>query len=522
MEITKKILLSKLPVSKKLELLGNEYISALTAYYDSNTPTTIDIDELLFENFDRLLIEKNVLIRMLQNFDSENLSTITGNLDISIGEIRTCLVRYFQIEIPPVIPESNKATISECGLELHDFQERIRRKVINLIFDKKRRFLIHMPTGAGKTRMACEIIIDFIRLNSVYSLLNEKMKILWVAQGKELCVQAFQTFELLYNTKGTIAIEYGHFYGDQTVQNSIVDKPAIIFCSIQKLMNHYTEDLWQMIREQNYLVVVDEAHRSIAAEWVKALDHFTKNHGAYLIGLTATPGASNPDTTFGLSSYYNNQKIGLMDHYYSDIEKPIQYLTERKFLAEVERYEIVSNIRIEDGLESQTEIIVKTKESTLSKLAVDASRNGSIKNIVEENHRLGKKILIFSCGEAHNRILRDILRLHNINSEIIDAGSFNREAIIENFRNGNLNVLINFGVLIAGFDAPNTDVCIIARPVESIVMYSQMVGRILRGAKNIKGWTRAENKINRLYTIRDNLGHGSYDSLYNSFNDFWN
>ena len=67
------------------------------------------------------------------------------------------------------------------------------------------------------------------------------------------------------------------------------------------------------------------------------------------------------------------------------------------------------------------------------------------------------------------------------------------------------------------FDAPKTNVCVIARPVESIVMYSQMVGRILRGPRNGKG-----NKKNTLYTIKDNLNHGDYDELFNSFNDYWN
>jgi DNA repair protein RadD len=76
-------------------------------------------------------------------------------------------------------------------------------------------------------------------------------------------------------------------------------------------------------------------------------------------------------------------------------------------------------------------------------------------------------------------------------------------------------VLLNYGVLTTGFDAPKTDVCIIARPVRSIVLYSQMVGRILRGPKN-KG-----NKTNTLYTIKDNLGHGDYDELFNSFNEFY-
>ena len=111
--------------------------------------------------------------------------------------------------------------------------------------------------------------------------------------------------------------------------------------------------------------------------------------------------------------------------------------------------------------------------------------------------------------------MKSILFDYKIEAEIVDANSKNRSRIIDDFKNGNLNVLLNFGVLTTGFDAPKTDVCIIARPINSIVMYSQMVGRILRGELN------NGNKKNTLYTIKDNLSHGDYDDLFKSFNEFY-
>jgi superfamily II DNA or RNA helicase len=86
---------------------------------------------------------------------------------------------------------------------------------------------------------------------------------------------------------------------------------------------------------------------------------------------------------------------------------------------------------------------------------------------------------------------------------------------VDEFKHGELDILLNFGVLTTGFDAPRTDICIIARPISSVVMYSQMVGRILRGPKN------GGNKENTLYTIKDNFGFGGYDDLFASFNEFY-
>jgi superfamily II DNA or RNA helicase len=177
--------------------------------------------------------------------------------------------------------------------------------------------------------------------------------------------------------------------------------------------------------------------------------------------------------------------------------------------------DIDSNIRIEDSGFIFADNEFNFKSRTLDDLTANASRNLSIINIIKENYDLGKKILVFTCGLVHNKILKSILLDYQIESGCIDANSKNRRFLIDRFKNGDLNILLNFGVLTTGFDAPKTDVCIIARPISSIVMYSQMVGRILRGPLN-KG-----NKNNVLYTIKDNLGHGDYDNLFNSFNDFY-
>ena len=44
-------------------------------------------------------------------------------------------------------------------------------------------------------------------------------------------------------------------------------------------------------------------------------------------------------------------------------------------------------------------------------------------------------------------------------------------------------VLFNYGVLTTGFDAPKTSAALVARPTKSLVLYSQMIGRALRGVR---------------------------------------
>ena len=61
------------------------------------------------------------------------------------------------------------------------------------------------------------------------------------------------------------------------------------------------------------------------------------------------------------------------------------------------------------------------------------------------------------------------------------TSSQNRKNIVKNFRDKEVKIIFNYGVLSTGFDAPGTDAILIARPTTSPVIYSQMLGRGLRG-----------------------------------------
>jgi DNA repair protein RadD len=520
-----KELISDLPDGKKRNYLGQLFVKSLSNYYSNfGADLEIDLDELLVRNIKEIII-KDDFLKDIKLFASEKLELLFNQNSYEIGkltikELRIKLRTHFEIksEIDQTtdrIYENN----SMCKVPLHDFQDRIRRKVINLIFDNQKRFLIHMPTGSGKTRTAAEVILDFIRLSSSKSLLNDKIKILWIAQSSELCYQAYETVKLIIDNKGTQNICLANYYEDQELPNDIENKSAVIFCGIQKLLLHYTDDIWRQIKNNTYLVIVDEAHRSVANQWVQALDYFVSDQSVYLLGLTATPGLGtvNEDRTFLLSTYYQSNKITITDSNYEEIPNPINELVKLKFLAQIKRIDIDSKVVIENGADTSDENEIKFSNHTLDQLTANQYRNASIINIIKENHSKKKKILVFTCGLEHNRILKSILTDLNIVSETIDQYTSNRNSIIDRFKDSNsgLDILLNFGILTTGFDAPKTDVCIIARPIASIVMYSQMVGRILRGPKN------NGNDENTLYTIKDNLGHGDYDSLFNSFNDFY-
>ena len=91
-----------------------------------------------------------------------------------------------------------------------------------------------------------------------------------------------------------------------------------------------------------------------------------------------------------------------------------------------------------------------------------------------------------------------------------------RRHIVNEFKNGSISVLFNYGVLSTGFDAPNINTVMIARPTTSIVLYSQMVGRGMRG-RSVGGSEKC-----LLIDVKDNFENfGKPQDVYNFFDDFW-
>ena len=108
----------------------------------------------------------------------------------------------------------------------------------------------------------------------------------------------------------------------------------------------------------------------------------------------------------------------------------------------------------------------------------------AIEELVGTGHR---RVLVFAASVAHARVLTAILVVRDIRSEVVTGSTPERvrDRAIRTFKSDAEEpmVLVNFGVLTTGFDAPKASAAVIARPTKSLVLYSQMVGRAIRGPK---------------------------------------
>jgi superfamily II DNA or RNA helicase len=129
----------------------------------------------------------------------------------------------------------------------------------------------------------------------------------------------------------------------------------------------------------------------------------------------------------------------------------------------------------------------------------------------------GKKIIFFGTSIAHSEMIATLLTIKGYKAAHVDGNTGKyRSKIIENFKKDEIQILCNFGVLSTGFDDPTIDVVFMARKTNSIVLYSQIIGRGLRGPV-IGGTDTCE-----IYTVFDNiLDLPDNNEIYSYFEDYF-
>ena len=181
-------------------------------------------------------------------------------------------------------------------------------------------------------------------------------------------------------------------------------------------------------------------------------------------------------------------------------ESPIKYLVEQGYLAKA----TFVNINYEGGkILHAADFNIGSRAAAINKaLSDDDNRNIELFNTIMQEHERGSSIIVFSCSVEHSRSIAAMLAFQGVKAHSLDSKQDNNETRrfkIAEYEKGRVRVLVNYNILTAGFDAPITNVVVVARPTDSLVQYSQMVGRAMRGKKS-KG-----NENCTIYTVRDDI-----------------
>lgn len=451
----------------------------------------------------------------------------------------------FDKEKDDTVVENVVESSKEQFYELLDYQYYIKQRVLTNLNSGNllERMLIHMPTGTGKTKTCMHIITNYINFT-----LEEKGLVIWIAHSTELLQQAYDTFVSVWGHLGNGPIIAYKLWGNKEINDLDLQLNGVVFCGLAKLMSIAESNLklYERLKKDCRLIVFDEAHKAAANKTRKIVEDFMRLPENYenrsLIGLTATPGRTTED------SYDNNLLTnmfgGKLIHIDSDIlnqinygklkalntvaeENIIKYFQERRILAKMipeklkykqqfteQELQILGSALKDMGFDDK-----EYTEEQLTILARNKERNLAIMEKLRSLNIERKPTIVFACSVEHAKMLSAMLTLEGIHNSLVlgEMDSMDRKNAIEVFkkRDSGVDIIINYEVLTTGFDSKNIKCVFITRPTKSIVLYSQMLGRGLRGP------LMGGNEECILVDVDDNLQAFDNETAFSHFNDYW-
>ena len=348
-------------------------------------------------------------------------------------------------------------------MKLFDYQKDMVMR-IEKAFRLYRSVMAQMPTGTGKTVVLASVVESFLG--------EHPLKSVWiVAHRRELVSQIQETIERVFSNR--LAEK------EDGSSDNLIEKPLdsslftlrsslIKAMSIQWLARHYDE-----IGEEPGMIVIDEAHHALAKTYKEMWDRFPK---AKFLGLTATPCRLN-----------GKGFIDLFDVLVQSWSVP-EFISKGR-LATYDFVSIKSNgvtQRLIDSLQKRgADGDYQNKEMDML-----LNKRPSIERLYRSFEEYGKdrKGIVYAINISHAKKIVELYQEHAIKAVAIDSKTpaAERQADIEAFKKGDIQVLVNVDIFSEGFDCPDVEFVQLARPTLSLAKYLQMVGRGLRVAKGKK------------------------------------
>ncbi len=533
--------LRKLGLAKLSKFIGYNKVESIHSIMSKKITEGQLAEILMLSRGYQILADKEIRFELLAGLGEEEILYIargddnSGELtesDLNIivkhkwsnkSDISNRILKIFGLDDSYFISNPRKAKFEEIiepEIKLYDFQKRIKDNLVRSLLSDKEKILIHMPTGSGKTRTTTEALVDFWRIQS-----NTSDFIVWLADSKELCSQFEETFAKLWKMRGDRDINLIRLWGEQDPV-SLQGDGGIIIASLQKVnqMRGSNSDVkfkfLNQMRKRSKVVVVDEAHKSIAPTYKETIASLCEIGKTKLVGLTATPGRTSHEEIAHLVKFYGNNKLTLTDDEGGEIADPISYLQNNEYLSTIERKMVFTGVTIEltNEQRKRLENYLEVPDGVLEELSQNDERNAIIIKEISTLYERGYKMIVFGCSVEHSHLISALLMVSNIPSHCIDGATpdHDRSRYINEFKNGTIRILVNYGVLTTGFDAPDTNAVVITRPTGSLVLYSQMIGRGVRGPK--MGGT----PDCMLIDLEDNLlGYPSEKKAFKFYDNYW-
>ena len=295
--------------------------------------------------------------------------------------------------------------------------------------------LLCLPTGGGKT-----IILATIAAQAA-------------ARGRQVLILVHRR-ELIHQASRKLA-DIGLDHGLIAAGMAATDQPVQV-ASVQTLVRRLPTLDWQPS-----LIIIDEAHHASAGSWTTVLDKWPD---AFRLGVTATPCRLDGR---GLSSAFDHLVLG----------PSVADLTDWGFLSPARIYAppVVADL---SGLRRRAGDYATDQASTAM------NRPTVTGDAIAHYQRLapGLRAIAFCCSIDHASHVAASFNTAGIPAATLLGNTPDRDAVVAAFDAGAVQILVSVDVVSEGFDIPAASCAILLRPTQSLGLYLQQVGRVLRPA----------------------------------------
>lgn len=368
--------------------------------------------------------------------------------------------------------------------------------------ENKRRMLLAMATGTGKTRLALSIMYRLIKTKRV-------RRVLFLVDRRSLGIQAA---DALKDTK-IENLSFSNIYDVKEVTDILPEKDTKIqIATVQGMVRRlfFKDNIEDIPSIGTYdFIIVDEAHRGYTedremtedelyyqnekdyvSQYRRVIDYFD----ATVVGLTATP-ALHTTQIFGPPIYTYSYTDAVIDGYLVDHEPPYEFETELskygiKFDkgSEVDLWndetKTIDKAYLEDELEFD---IDKFNKQVITEPFNKAILEG-LTNYIDPNEP--GKTLIFAANDEHaDLVVRLLKQAYRDNESEVDDDAIEKitgyirhsDEEIKRFKNEKYpNIVVTVDLLTTGIDVPEIENLVFLRRVRSRILYDQMLGRATR------------------------------------------
>lgn len=338
-----------------------------------------------------------------------------------------------------------------------DYQREAADAAINALREGTNGLVI-LPTGAGKS-----IVIALIAKE-----LGEPLLVF--QPSKEILEQ---------NYSKLLAIGYDDcsMYS-ASVRSNVISR--VTFATIGTVKNH-KEDFAHF-----KYVLVDECHLVNAQGGL--YEDFINESGVsrVVLGLTATP--------YRLKSYMGRSMLKFITRTRPRIFTKVVYvcqvgdLLRRGYLAPLSYYDLTCiDMSLVTSNSTGADYDEQSLKDEYARVDFYTKLSNTVRRVMNPKNGIPRNgILVFTrFVEEAERLATDIPDAAVVTG---DTPRRERERIINGFKDGTIRVVVNVGVLTTGFDYPELDTVILARPTMSLALFYQQVGRAIRPSMGKQGW----------------------------------